>query len=82
MTDPQIAKLTMRCNRRGIKEMDVILGKFAQIELREMEPSDLITLENLLEENDHDILGWILERSETPEPYRNLIARIKAHHDL
>lgn len=82
MTDPQFAKLLMRCSRRGIKEMDVILGGFAKTELGKLSRNDLETLENLLEENDHDILSWILGRSQTPSHYASLIQTVKTHHDL
>jgi len=82
MTNPQIAKLTMRCSRRGIKEMDVILGGFAKTELVKLAPEELTTLETMLEENDHDILAWIMGRKETPSSYEALIQKVKTYHDL
>jgi len=82
MTDPQIAKLTMRCSRRGIKEMDVILGGFARSELTTLNAAELAVLEGLLEENDHDILAWVLGRAQTPDAYLAMIDKIKAHHKL
>ena len=82
MKDARLAKLTMRCSRRGIKEMDVILGGFARTELDRLAPHELDHLEHLLEENDHDILAWVLGRSETPADYAALLEKIKAHHNL
>ncbi len=82
MTDPLIAKLKMRCSRRGIKEMDVILGGFAQSELTKLTPDELSILERLLEENDHDILGWILGRAPTPASFEPLLGKVKAAHGL
>lgn len=82
MTDPHIAKLTMRCSRRGIKEMDVILGGFAKSELTALAPEELTVLEALLEENDHDILAWIMGRMETPAAYGPLLTKVKARHGL
>lgn len=82
MSDRQLAKMKMRCNRRGIKEMDVILGKFAQTELAKLAPSELSQLDEMLEQNDHDLLSWVLGREPIPEPYAGLIARIKAHNGL
>jgi len=36
----------------------------------------------MLEENDHDILAWIMGRKETPSSYEALIQKVKTYHDL
>ena len=82
MTDPNFAKLKMRCSRRGIKEMDVILGGFSQTELESLNQQELTALEAMLDENDHDILAWIMGREDTPQNYLELITKIKSHHGL
>ena len=78
----RLAKLNMRCSRRGIKEMDVILGGFAKTKLTSLSDGELDTLEELLEENDHDILAWIMGRMEIPAPYEALVSKVKGHHEL
>jgi antitoxin CptB len=44
-----------------------------------MTPEELDQLETLLEQNDHDIYGWIVGRAPTPPQFENaLMARLRA----
>ena len=54
-----------RC-RRGMKELDVLLERFAARGLERLEDSDLDALERLLEAPDQDILEWLASASPTP----------------
>ena len=66
----RIKRLKFRANHRGIKEMDIILGKFADSELADL-PSDLVDqFELLLNENDRDLLVWFTR--EKPFPHLHL----------
>lgn len=71
-----IKRLKMRSMRRGIKEMDLILSEFAGRALDTMEAADLVLYDELLEENDHDIYGWVNGQFEAPERYAAMVARI------
>ncbi|MFD1883824.1 succinate dehydrogenase assembly factor 2 [Paracoccus pacificus] len=53
----------MRSRRRGMKEMDVILGNYASRRLIELSGAELDEYELLLAENDQDLYMWILARS-------------------
>ena len=44
--------------RRGIKEMDLILKNFADLNLNLMSELELENFENLLLENDQDLYQW------------------------
>jgi antitoxin CptB len=50
----RLKKLRMRSWRRGIKEMDLILGAYADAKLAELDPAVLDTYDVMLSENDHD----------------------------
>ena len=54
-----------RC-RRGMKELDVLLERFARRRLEQLDDSDLDALERLLEAPDQDILEWLASASATP----------------
>ena len=56
----------MRSWRRGIREMDLVLGGFADAALAGLEPAALDAYEALLSENDHDIYQWIAGREVRP----------------
>lgn len=60
--DTRIKRLRMRSWRRGTKEMDLILGPFADQRLAGLEAALLDRYEALLEENDQDLYAWILAR--------------------
>ena len=76
--DPRLKRLRIRSWRRGIREMDLILGTWSDRHLTDLGPSELDLYESLLSENDHDLYGWFSGRSETPEAFRGLVARIAA----
>ena len=66
----------MRSIRRGIREMDIILTRFADLRLDRLSESDLVLYDALLAENDHDLYLWISGQQSPPESYRSLIADI------
>lgn len=72
----RLRRLRMRSIRRGIREMDLILTDFSDRELAALDASELDLYEELLEENDHDIYGWISGRDPVPEKYAGLVGRI------
>ena len=77
--DARLRKLRFRSWRRGFREADLILGGFADAHLHELEPMQLDRFETLLEENDHDIYGWVIGREPIPPAFdHDVMARIKA----
>lgn len=62
--------------RRGIKEMDIILGRFAESGLDTLDAAELDLYDALLSENDHDLYQWVTGQSAPPPPYAALIDRI------
>jgi antitoxin CptB len=64
--------------RRGIKEMDLILERFARANLAHMSDADLTLYDGLLSENDHDIYQWVTGQVAPPVPYGGLIEKIVA----
>ena len=77
--EARLKRMKMRSMRRGIREMDLILGAFADTQLAEMAPAELDLYDALLSENDHDLYQWVSGQAETPPRYGALIARIAAH---
>jgi antitoxin CptB len=71
-------RLTMRSWRRGTKEMDLILGPFADAHLAGMDDATLAIYDRLLNENDQDLLPWVLGQTAPPTAIADLITRIGA----
>lgn len=76
--DARLKRMRMRSWRRGIKEMDLILGPYADARLDAMGPPDLDLFDALLEENDQDIYPWITGAASPPDRYAALIGVLKA----
>lgn len=76
MSEVRIKRLRIRSWRRGTKEMDLLLGTFADAHLASLSPSELDCFEAMLEENDHDLYAWAAGRAVPPEVFSALIARI------
>lgn len=58
--DTRRKRMLFRARHRGIKEMDILLGGFADAHLVAFDDAELDIFERLLEESDHDILSWIV----------------------
>lgn len=72
----RLKRLTMRSCRRGMKEMDLILGPYAAAHLGAMDESSLAEYDALLSENDQDLYAWITGAAPTPDAFAALIGRI------
>ena len=59
-------KLRFRSLRRGTKESDLVIGGFAEEHLDLLTEKQLVSFEALLDENDQDVLSWVIEM--TPPP--------------
>ena len=77
--DVRLKRLRIRSWRRGIKEMDLILGAFCDTELAALSEEEIALYEDLLSENDHDLYGWITGRGQPPQHFAALLDRIAAH---
>lgn len=70
-------RLKMRSMRRGIKEMDLILKNFADLNLNSMSELELANFENLLLENDQDLYQWSTGQVDPKKEFVELIQDIK-----
>lgn len=76
--EARLKRMAMRSWRRGTKEMDLILGPFADARLLAMAEETLDLYDALLLENDQDIYPWITGAAPSPERFGGLIAVIAA----
>ncbi|RVV98408.1 succinate dehydrogenase assembly factor 2 [Mesobaculum littorinae] len=78
-TEIRLKRMQMRSWRRGIKEMDLILGTFAEDRLKTLSDDDLDLYDALLSENDQELYTWVTGREAVPPRYDRLIAEIARH---
>ena len=76
--DIRLKRLRMRSMRRGTKEMDILLSRFAERRLADLDAPALDAYEALLDENDQDLYRWITGQAAPPEEHATMIAQVRA----
>lgn len=64
--DPRRRRLLFRSWHRGIREMDLIMGRFSDAHIESLTDGELDDYERLLELRDQEILSWIDGTAEVP----------------
>ncbi|ETX14873.1 hypothetical protein OCH239_21220 [Roseivivax halodurans JCM 10272] len=72
----RLKRLKMRSSRRGTKEMDLILMRFAETRLPDLGAEELDRYEALLEESDTELYTWISGQIAPPEAHAPMVERI------
>jgi len=80
--DPRLKRILFRCWHRGMKEMDLLLGGFANAKIDELTEDELAELEHLLTAHDQDLYAWMTGRKPLPQEWDGpLYRRIIAYHE-
>jgi antitoxin CptB len=64
-------RLLWRATRRGIKEMDIIVGGFAEANLAQLGDRELDAFERVLDIPDQDLLSYATRQSDIPADLRS-----------
>ena len=77
--DDRRKRLLFRCWHRGTREMDLILGRFADAEIADLSDTELVQLEGLIEVPDPDLYAALTGDRVLPAEHASaLFDRIKA----
>ncbi len=68
-------KVLFRSWHRGIREMDLVLGQFADAKIGTMSEAELDDYEQLMEAQDRDIFAWLTGEAETPQNFDTAVFR-------
>lgn len=71
MTDPAVApaldprrrRTLYRARHRGMREMDILIGGFAEARVGSFDEAELTAFEALLEVPDDEMFGWVTGRT-------------------
>jgi antitoxin CptB len=78
--DPRRRRILVRAWRRGIREMDLVIGGFADAEIGQLDNTELDQLEELMAQDDADILKWVTGEAEIPTQFRTAVfERLRAY---
>jgi antitoxin CptB len=64
--DVRRRKLLFRSWHRGMREMDLIMGRFADAALAQLTPAELADFEQLMEVPDRELLAWVTGEAAVP----------------
>ena len=77
--DDRRKRLLFRCWHRGTREMDLILGRFADAEIATLSNEEVTQLEHLIEVPDPDLYAALTGDARLPPQHANgLFDRIKS----
>jgi antitoxin CptB len=75
--DERRRRILFRAWRRGVREMDLIMGRFADAHLPTMNEDELAEFERLLEVPDPQVVAWIIGGEHPPREFDTpLFARL------
>ena len=79
--DERRRRTLFRAWHRGMREMDILYGKFADSEIARLSDPELDQLEALMELPDRDVLMFMTGEADTPANYDTaLFRRLKDFH--
>lgn len=74
-------RIRIRAWRRGMREMDIILGRFVDAEIARLSEAELDALEALLEAPDDEAFRWLARAEPAPPAHDTpLLRKIVAFH--
>jgi antitoxin CptB len=79
--DARRRRLLFRCWHRGIREMDLVLGHFADAHLAALADAELTELERWLDVPDQQIFAWVNGMEPVPANFDTaLFRRLREFH--
>jgi antitoxin CptB len=75
--ETRLKRLRMRSWHRGIKEMDLILGGWADTHLAGADDATLDAFEAVLAEADQDLYSWVSGQADPPPSIAPMLDRIR-----
>ncbi|MGC9417469.1 MAG: succinate dehydrogenase assembly factor 2 [Rhodovulum sp.] len=77
-TEARRKRMHIRAWRRGTKEMDLILGGYADAHLAAMDGAALDAFDALLGQDDHDLYQWVTGQVPPPARFAPLVDELAA----
>jgi antitoxin CptB len=79
--DPRRRRLLYRCWHRGTREMDLIVGRFADAMIDTLSEAEVDLFERLSDAPDPDLYAWISGERQMPAEYdHELMRRLRTFH--
>lgn len=73
--DERRRKIKFRAWRRGFREMDLLMGSFADASLANLSDDDLSEFERLLATPDWEVFAWLVGQKPVPPNFESALLR-------
>ena len=74
-------KLLFRAWRRGVREMDLIVGRFADVYIDKFDEPQLDDFERLIEVPNNELYAWVVGETVVPSDHDTAVLRqLKSFH--
>ena len=81
--DERRRKLLFRAWRRGVREMDLIVGRFADAHIESFDDTGLDDFERLIEAPNAELYAWVIGAETVPARYDTpVLAKLRAFHAM
>lgn len=68
-SDPRLKRIRWRAHHRGMRELDMLIGAFADARLAGMSAGEVDLFEALLDVPDPDVLAWLTGQRPVPQEF-------------
>src|SRR6516225_11201186 len=73
--DVRRRRLMFRAWHRGMREMDLIMGRFAESAIGQLTAAEIMDFENLMEVPDREILAWVTGETDVKADFDTALFR-------
>ncbi len=75
--DSNLYKKAYFLSRRGLQELDLVFTPFVEEKFSELNQEDKVSFLELLENNDVDLMDWIINENPIPREFNNIVIQVK-----
>ena len=75
--DSNLYKKAYFLSRRGLQELDLVFTPFVEERFTELNQEDKVSFLELLDNNDVDLMDWIINEKPTPREFNNIVIQVK-----
>jgi len=75
--DSNLYKKAYFLSRRGLQELDLVFAPFVEVRFSKLNQEDKVSFLELLENNDMDLMDWIINEKPTPREFNNIVIQVK-----
>jgi len=75
--DSNLYKRAYFLSRRGLQELDLVFTPFVEVRFSKLNQEDKVYFLELLENNDMDLMDWIINEKPTPREFNNIVIQDK-----